>query len=599
MQSKSELYTENFGQEYAQALPTLGQAMSDILAFFGCQRIYGVGGDFAANLINALSPNLSVLPSSNEMHAAFTACGQAEIEGLGVCLTTYTVGSLPCASAAALAMTEKLPVVFISGAPGENEISELALHHTVSSCATWHSEYDAALDAFKALGMRAERLQGERNPRQPNIAAEQFFRLVAYAYLNKEPVFIEVPRDLLRGKTQSIQLPTSLLELPHEILLLKGAENITTQIVSKLKSAKSPLVYLGVKAKLNKDLLDLIKGFCVKFNIPYTTTWFAKGLLDEFSPLSLGAYNGIFSDANTRLYIEQEVDYVLEVATSIYPLDTNIAFNTGTHLLHTFANKTVIKGTSQLEKDLMAIFALLMEADLPPFDYQVPSLQPLDIDTQSKIDFHNIAVVLNQLQQDTPTSFIYLPEIGNSYFASYGLKTRQSSLHRSWLCNPWYAAMGTSLPYARAVCEKLKQTRSDDIAVILTGDGGFNFQLNELIHFMRAKLNVIIIYMRNDIFHLGKNGDAEIYACSDSNFDLFYLMKAYGGETKRCTSVREFSDYFTECVQQNRGIKLIEIPADTDEQYQCEQVKLLNIYIKAQNGQPDAIKQWDRLCNNN
>ena len=94
MQSKKELYIENFGQQYAQTLPTLGQAMSDILGFFGCQRIYGVGGDFAANLISALAPNFSVLPSSNEMHAAFSACGQAEIEGLGVCLTTVHRGKM-------------------------------------------------------------------------------------------------------------------------------------------------------------------------------------------------------------------------------------------------------------------------------------------------------------------------------------------------------------------------------------------------------------------------------------------------------------------------------------------------------------------------
>jgi thiamine pyrophosphate-dependent acetolactate synthase large subunit-like protein len=529
------------------------------------------------------------------MHAAFSACGQAEIEGLGVCLTTYTVGSLPCASAAALAKTEKLPVVFISGAPGENEIGELALHHTVSSCASWHSEYDAALDAFKALGLRAERLQGERNPRQPNIAAEQFFRLVAHAYLHKEPVFVEVPRDLLRGKTQSIQLPTSLAELPHEILLLKGAEHIASQIINKLKSAKNPLLYLGVKAKLNKPLLDIVEAFCIKFNVPYTTTWFAKGALDEFSALSLGAYNGIFSELTSRHYIEQEVDYVLEVATSIYPLDTNIAFNTGTHLLHNFANKTVIKGTSQLEKDLMAIFSLLIDAKLRPFFFQAPVSQPLDTNTEDKIDFHNIAAVLNQLQQDSPKAFIYLPEIGNSYFASYGLKTRKSSLHRSWLCNPWYAAMGTSLPYARAVAEKLKQTGADDVAVVLTGDGGFNFQLNELIHFMRAKLNVIIIYMRNDIFHLGKSGDAEIYACSDKDFDVLSLIKAYGGEAKRCTSVAEFSAYFGHCTEQNRGIKLIEVPADIDESYQCEQVKLLNTYIKAQNGQPEAMAVWNNI----
>jgi len=598
MNNSVERYAENFGQIYADSLPTLGEAMVEILAFFNCQRIYGVGGDFAANLIKALENDITISPSSNEMHAGFTACGQAEVEGLGVCLTTYTVGSLPCASAAALALTEKLPVVFISGAPGENEIGETALHHTVSSCATWHSEYNAALDAFKALGMKAERLQGERNPRQPNIAAEQFFKLVSHAYLNKEPVFIEVPRDLLRSKTQTLKLPTSINELAHDLFISNGIEQVVAHVVEKLKQAKKPLLYLGVKAKLNKPLLESIRLFCEKHNIPYTTTWFAKGLLDEYSPLSLGAYNGVFSEPTHRHYIENEVDYVLEIATSIYPLDTNIAFNTGTHVLHHFKNKTAIKGTAQQELDLIKIFDLLNSADIASFQFEQAAINVELLDPASKIDFHNITKVLNQCQDKDQRGYIYFPEIGNSYFASYGLKTRQSSLQRSWLCNPWYAAMGTSLSYARAACEQLKQQKSHDIAVVLTGDGGFNFQLNELIHFLRAKLNVIIIYMRNDIFHLGKNSDAEVYQCSTPEFDVQMLIKAYGGEAKRCGTIAEFTDYFNQCTAQNQGIKLIEVPADTSEQYQCEQIQLLNLYINAQNGDAKAVEQWQALKNN-
>jgi len=594
---EQDLYAENFGEEYATSLPTLGQAMVDTLAFFGCQRLYGVGGDFAANLIGAFEKDLSVCPSSNEMHAGFTACGQAEIEGLGVCLTTYTVGSLPCVSAAALAVTEKLPVIFISGAPGESEITDMALHHTVSSCSTWRAEYDAALESFKALGMRAERLQGQRNPAQPNVAAEQFFRLVAHAYLNKQPVFIEVPRDLVAQKTQAIQLPDSVSDLPQEVFILKGAKSVAEQILTKLGQSKKPLLYLGVKAKLNPQLLDLVKRFCHQYSIPYVTAWLGKGLLDEFDPLSLGAYNGVFSDEQMRAYIENEVDYVLEVATSINQLDTNAAFATGTHLINSFDNKTVLKGTSQLEKDILLTFEHLLAAEITPFDFQPVVAKEIDLEPDERVDFHNVTTVLNQLQAKDPRAYVYFPEIGNSYFASYGLKTRMSSLGRSWLTNPWYAAMGTSLPYARAACKKLQAMQSDDVAVVLTGDGGFNFQLNDLIHFLRDGLNVIILYMRNDIFHLGKNSDADIYNCSDKTFDAIGLVRAFGGDGKRCSTVTEFSEYFTLCAKENTGIRLIEVPAITEEQYQCREIRLLNLYIKAKNGIPEAVKEWNALQN--
>jgi TPP-dependent 2-oxoacid decarboxylase len=187
--------------------------MAQVIEFFQCQRIYGVGGDFAANIIAALENEVDICPSSNEMHAGFSACAQAEIDGLGFCLTTYTVGSLPCTSAAALAITESLPVVFISGAPAETEVNNVAIHHTVHSHSSWKADYDNALNAFEALGMTVERLQGDRAKGHPNLAGKRFYQLVAQAYRTKQPVFIEIPRDQVFCKTQPLKLPSSIEEI--------------------------------------------------------------------------------------------------------------------------------------------------------------------------------------------------------------------------------------------------------------------------------------------------------------------------------------------------------------------------------------------------
>ena len=156
------------------------------------------------------------------MHAGFSACAKAEIDGIGFCLSTYMVGSLPCTSAAALAVTEGLPVVFISGAPAESEVANLAIHHTLHPNTAWKTEYDNALNAFAALGVKVERLQGQRAAGHPNVAGERFYQLVAHAYKTKQPVFIEVPRDQVFQKTQPIQLPLStshICECEHVLTL--------------------------------------------------------------------------------------------------------------------------------------------------------------------------------------------------------------------------------------------------------------------------------------------------------------------------------------------------------------------------------------------
>ncbi|RHW76952.1 thiamine pyrophosphate-binding protein [Colwellia sp. RSH04] len=577
--------------------------MREVIQFFGGKHIYGVGGDFAANLISALGDEIDICPSSNEMHAGFSACAQAELDGMGFCLTTYMVGSLPCTSAAALAVTESLPVVFISGAPAESEVNQLAIHHTIHPNASWKAEYDNALEAFSALGMRVERLQGQRLEGHPNIAGQRFYQIVVEAYKSKQPVFIEVPRDQVFAKTQPLQLPDSVDHICCGGNVLGGTKLVVQSIVEKLQQSKKPMLYIGDRLKHNTELKSLLIDFANKFNIPYATTWFAKGLFDEYAPLSLGAYNGVFTQTSGKDYIENDVDYVIDIATSIFAQDSNIAFATGTHVIERFSNKTLLKGGSLLEKDLIEIVNYLLDSDIPRFDIQALATKTeqkaneqsalLEAELQD-IDFNNLANTLNELQQQSNKVHVYLPEVGNSYFASYSLTVKQSMLGRSWITNPWYGAMGTALPYARVVAQRIKSQQAKERAVVIIGDGGFHFQSNELIHFLKDQTDVTIIYMRNNIFHLGKSGDGKIYHCNDEQFNVHHLVSAYQGNSQTCQSVADFKKAFIE-TENTAGINLIEVLAKPIEERQSNELQLLNLYIKSQNGDPAAMSQWQAL----
>jgi len=604
---KKMSYEANFGQTYSEQLPTLGEVMREVIQFFGGSSIYGVGGDFAANLIAALGEDIDIFPSSNEMHAGFSACAQAEVSGMGFCLTTYMVGSLPCTSAAALAVTESLPVVFISGAPAESEVNQLAIHHTIHPNASWKAEYDNALEAFSALGMRVERLQGQRLAGHPNIAGQRFYQIVAEAYKNKQPVFIEVPRDQVFAKTQPLKLPQDVDHICCGGNVLGGTDLVAQSIIEKLKQAKHPLLYIGDRLKHNSELKNLVIAFANKFNIPYATTWFAKGLFDETASLCLGAYNGVFSQTAGRDYIENDIDYVIDVATSIFSQDCNVAFATGTHAIEKFANKTLLKGGSLLEKDLIEIFNRLLESDMPRFNIEVlvnKVEQGADVNKQQQllntsdettdIDFNNLAKTLNELQQQSQKTHVYLPEVGNSYFASYSLNVKASKLGRSWITNPWYGAMGTALPYARVVAQHIKAHGNTERAVVIIGDGGFHFQSNELIHFLKDQTNVTIIYMRNNIFHLGKSGDGKIYHCNDEQFNVHRLVSAYQGQSQTCQSVADFKKAFMD-TENAEGINLIEVLAKPIEERQSNELQLLNLYIKSKNGNPEALSKWQEI----
>ena len=144
----------------------------------------------------------------------------------------------------------------------------------------------------------------------------------------------------------------------------------------------------------------------------------------------------------------------------------------------------------------------------------------------------------------------------------------------------------------QAIDDASKQER----AVVIIGDGGFHFQLNELIHFLKDKTDLTIIYMRNNIFHLGKSGDGKIYHCNDDSFDVHHIISAYQGQSKRCATVADFKESFL-AFQQCSGVSLIEVLADPVESNQSHELRLLNLYIKSQNGQADAMEKWQSLTN--
>ena len=65
--------------------------------------------------------------------------------------------------------------------------------------------------------------------------------------------------------------------------------------------------------------------------------------------------------------------------------------------------------------------------------------------------------------------------------------------------------------------------------------------------------------------------------------------------TKRCATVGEFSDYCGQCLRQNTGIRLIEVPCTPEPQYPCREIVLLNLYIQSRNGDPRATRRWGEV----
>ena len=153
----------------------------------GVGHVFGVPGDYALGFYDLLlqSP-LRVVNTCDEQAAGFAADAYARLRGLGVVCVTYCVGGLKVANTTAEAYAEKSPVVVISGAPGMGERRHNPLlHHKVR-------DFDTQRRVFEELTVASTLLS------DPQTAFHEIDRVLHAAMRYKRPVYIELPRDMVR-----------------------------------------------------------------------------------------------------------------------------------------------------------------------------------------------------------------------------------------------------------------------------------------------------------------------------------------------------------------------------------------------------------------
>src|SRR5437016_14566329 len=102
----------------------LYQFLFDQLYVEGVRCIFGLPGDFALNLYEALEDygKFQLITFGHEPAVGFAADASARItNGLGVCCVTYGAGGLNMINPEACAYAAKSPLVVITGGPGRLE----------------------------------------------------------------------------------------------------------------------------------------------------------------------------------------------------------------------------------------------------------------------------------------------------------------------------------------------------------------------------------------------------------------------------------------------------------------------------------------------
>jgi TPP-dependent 2-oxoacid decarboxylase len=458
---------------------TIGGYLIQRLREHGVRHVFGVPGDFVLTFMHEIEQSsLRLINTSDEQGAGFAADAYARLNGLGVVCVTYGVGGLKIANTTGQAFAEKSPVVVISGAPSMEERRRHPLiHHKVRS-------YDTQFRVFQQLTAAATVLD------DPECAGSEIDRVIGVARKYSQPVYIELPRDMIDVPIDSpATLPVTITESDGQTLAAAVAE-----AVEWINRAERPVIMFGVEL-VRFGLQDLVVRFIEASGIPATVTLLDKGAIPEGHDSFVGVYAGALGRDDVRAYVEGS-DCLIMLGTLL--TDTNLGIYTArldpARCIHA-TNERLAIGLHTFERvELQDFVAGLAGAGVVARNVADHPRAPSSEEVVGPVGGSDAAITVaglfHRLESFLTKEIIVIADPGDALFGSIDLPVQGA---RAFLSPAFYASLGFAVPAAiGAQC-----AAPDARPLVLVGDGAFQMTGMELSTCARFGLDPIVIVLNN------------------------------------------------------------------------------------------------------
>lgn len=505
-------------------MPQLAPHIFEILHQQGVQHSFGIPGDFALTLYDALTESeIQPIIMTHEPCVGFAADAYSRIRGLGLAVVTYSVGGLNTVNAVAGAYAEKSPLVIVSGSPGVRERQEKdLLHHKVKT-------FDTQRRVYEEVTLYAVTLDN------PRTADAQIHRALDYATTFKRPVYLEIPRDMVYAEIEETgDRRSSVKRTDPETLAEALAETL-----EMLTRASSPVLLADVEVH-RFGLQEKVVALAQKLGIPVCSTMLGKSAFPEGHPQYIGIYNGEAGDPYVKDVVEGS-DCLLMLGAFL----TDI--NLGMFTAHLEPSRTIYASSERLAikrheypnvrfEDFIA--ALYSSPDLPQRNpVAITPMKPRVRPAAGKISMSSLLYELNRfIDSDT----LLVTDVGDVLFAADDIQMQEGT---SFLAPAFYASMGFGVPGAigAQIADPFRR------AIALVGDGAFQMTGMELLTAKKLALNLIVIVINNATFtSLRSMGHREANFVNITSIDYAQFAQVLGGRGFRV----ETSEQFRQALQQ-------------------------------------------------
>ena len=510
----------------------------------GVDTIFGYPGGAVIPLYDALydyTDKLNHVRTSHEQGAAHAADGYARSSGkVGVCFLTSGPGATNAITGIATAYMDSSPLVCFTGQVpttllGEDSFQEIDITGVTLSV----TKHNFLLRKVEDL---------------PKTIREAF--KIANSG-RKGPVLIDIPKDLMLAEVDfnldDYILPNLDNPSKNEFELKEECENKKKVDLAcgLIRESKRPIIYAGGGVKsANKE--KLLVDFAKKIDTPVLNTIMGLGDIERSDELSLGLL-GMHGSKEGNLAISNS-DLIIAIGArfSDRVIGKSSEFAKNAKIIHIDIDPSEINKNIKAEVDLVGDLSLLLKELYEKVDEKDNSKWKDEIKTYEDKD--------NIIGNDEfhPQNILYLvnKRMGNNTVA-----VTDVGQHQMWTAKYWNFSLGKSfitsaglgtMGFGLGAAIGAKLGMPDKNVVLVTGDGSFRMNCNEMATVSTYKIPILIVLFNNSTLGMVRQWQKlfsnERYSETDIAHSVDYVMlaKAYGIDGYKARNMDELQSVLNE-----------------------------------------------------
>ena len=494
----------------------------------GMTHLFGYPGGAIMPTYDAIyDSGLDHLLCRNEQGAAMAAIGYARATGkVGVCIATSGPGAANLITGLGDALADSIPIVAITGQVASPLIGTDAFQEAdvlgLSLACTKHSFIVQSIEELPEIIAKAFQIAQSGRP---------------------GPVLVDIPKDIQVA-------PTSAQAVKYEKDLANAQEPAKLAAAFELlKQATKPILYVGGGVGMAGGV-QAVRNFLEVTQMPSVSTLKGLGTISPEDPL----YMGMIGMHGTRAanYAVQECDLLIACGARF---DDRVTGKLDTFAPHAKVIHIDIDAAeiNKLRQANVALKGDLIEA--------VNALaQPLNIDSwrehirqlKSKLDFTYVenqgegdiepTALLHTLSQRKPKNAVVTTDVGQHQM--WSAQHMQHFAPENFITSAGYGTMGFGLPAAIGAVK----ARPADPVILITGDGSFMMNVQELGSIKRGNLPVKILLLDNQRLGMVRQWQSLFFKARhsetilDDNPDFVMLAKAFDIPAERIEKAGEVSE---------------------------------------------------------